>query len=475
MERIRKKGQLRLDGANPMEIVESDDGPVELWTPEQELLVAAVSSAFKRYVKAAEALASGKYASLRDKIPDYIANPGQLFIAVCTDGIVVRYEKKTTTTTTAECKFATTAVSKNIAQFATMLSQNLVHIESPDLPVPDGKNFGLEYKLTLHSPSKQTQQDLVATRFWFQVKPLVQPDIRPIGAKPFCLLSVRNTLALEIHGEYFSGAGSDEAGKQFVARSQIRLMAGWDCIEVFPGIDSKMWNADFAPIWAEHDLLGAALIAQTQDAQLSTLDPRASARRQYAKLLAEFKTLLDSNPEREQALQTFLQDNPVLLSPNHVKMWPKLAIGAKVTDFVFADATNDYLLVEIERSTFTLFRQDGHPTAELTHAHGQIIDWKRYLEDNLQTVQRELGLTGITTNPNGLVVMGRSHTLSTSDRRKLQTMSNESPKLRVMTYDDVYESAKAVFENLLGPMWDQGGDTQIYFPNPAVTDTKVVV
>ena len=30
--------------------------------------------------------------------------------------------------------------------------------------------------------------------------------------------------------------------------------------------------------------------------------------------------------------------------------------------------------------------------------------------------------------------------------------------------DDVYENAKAVFENLLGPIWDTGGDTQIYYP-----------
>jgi hypothetical protein len=34
-----------------------------------------------------------------------------------------------------------------------------------------------------------------------------------------------------------------------------------------------------------------------------------------------------------------------------------------------------------------------------------------------------------------------------------------------MTYDDVYESAKAVFESLLRPMWDFGCATQIYFPS----------
>jgi len=141
-----------------------------------------------------------------------------------------------------------------------------------------------------------------------------------------------------------------------------------------------------------------------------------------------------------------------------------LALGANVTDFVFRDATHDYLLVELERSTLPLFRQDGHPTGELTHAHGQIVDWKRHLEDNLQTVQRELGLDGNTPNPNGLLVIGRSASLLPANRRKIQTMMNESPKLRVMTYDDVYENAKAVVENLSGPTWDGGGATQIFYP-----------
>lgn len=460
MTRERKMGQLKLEGASPMALVELNEEPGEPWTSEQEAAADAVSSAVKSYIKTTEALANGKYAHLRDKIPEYMANPGHLLIAICTDGIVIRYEKKTI----AERKLAVTVMPQGIAEAAALLSQNLVHIESPELPHPQSENFGVELKLSVHSPSQGTSQDIVATRIWFQTKPVSPHQDELLGAKPYCLLSVRNHLDLEIHGELGSETGAATHNQPFVARSAIRLMAGWECIEVFPGFKWGMWNAGFAALWAEHDVLGAALIAHTRDAHLSTLDPRASARRQYAALLAAFKVLLDSNPEREQALQAFLQDNPVLLCPTHVRMWPKLPLGSRVTDFVFRDAAQDYVLVELERSTLPLFRQDGHPTADLTHAHGQIIDWKRYLEDNLQTVQRELGLTGITPNPNGLLVIGRSQSLLANDRRKLQTMTNESPKLRIMTYDDVYENAKAVFENLLGPIWDTGGDTQIYYP-----------
>jgi hypothetical protein len=59
--------------------------------------------------------------------------------------------------------------------------------------------------------------------------------------------------------------------------------------------------------------------------------------------------------------------------------------------------------------------------------------------------------------------MGRTHSLGAQNRRKLAAMMSESPRLRILTYDDVYENAKAVVENLLGPIWDAGGETQVYF------------
>jgi hypothetical protein len=34
-----------------------------------------------------------------------------------------------------------------------------------------------------------------------------------------------------------------------------------------------------------------------------------------------------------------------------------------------------------------------------------------------------------------------------------------------MTYDDVYDNAKAVIENLLGPLWETGSSTEMIFPN----------
>ncbi len=122
-------------------------------------------------------------------------------------------------------------------------------------------------------------------------------------------------------------------------------------------------------------------------------------------------------------------------------------------------------------ATDPLFIKDGNTSRKLDHARGQIQDWKRYLEDNLATVQREIGLVGISANPNSIVVIGRSESLAEDNRRKLVTIENEAPRLKIMTYDDVYANAKAVVENVLGPLWNVQGNTQIYYlsePGPSL-------
>lgn len=460
MESMRKNAKFTFTGDRPMELVEFQDDEIASAPVEQDHVAKAIAQSMQCYLKATKELVTEKYQHFQSTIPDYMFQPGNVLVAICDDGVAIRFEKRTDVE--PQCVIAT--LKGSVFEHTRSLSQHLVHIAIDDAPPPDVSNFGVELKLNLVRPIDGTASILGATRVWFQAKCVLPQEPMKLGAKPYCLLSVRNHCEIELHGT-MPRDGNDVQGEQpFIVRAPFRLPVGWECIEVYPTLSIRDWNPEYAHLWAERDILGAALVAQTKDSMLSALDPRASARRQYAALLSEFKTLLDSDPDREQVLQSFLQKNPILLCPTYVRMWPKISFGATVTDFVFRESNKEYLLVELERSTLPLFRQDGHATADLTHAQGQILDWKRYLEDNLATVQRELGLAGITPNPNGLVVIGRSRTLTAKDRRKLQTMSNESPKLRVMTYDDVYDHAKAVFENLLGPIWDPGGTTQVFYP-----------
>ena len=99
-----------------------------------------------------------------------------------------------------------------------------------------------------------------------------------------------------------------------------------------------------------------------------------------------------------------------------------------------------------------MFRKDGQQREELTHAFNQIIDWRIFIENNLQKVQEEIGLVGMSPSPRSLVVIGRSSGLTAENRRKLATLQGQIPRLRILTYDELIQTAKAMAENLFGPL-----------------------
>jgi hypothetical protein len=457
MPKKRIQARLTLRGADPAEIQYLPDDQLPELTKAQAAAIGRVEATVEAYLTAIDELLAGKYSAVRDLVPGYLSNRGTIFVAVSSDGVTVRFEAQGT-----DKRLFVFAMPEPLAQVIQLLSQDLIHCYAdPDFTptVPSG------IRIRLGKIDGQTgqQTEMTSFRVGFHVV-LERPDHPPAPMhKPFCLFSVRNSFELHVRGLAHDNHAPDE-GRPFIIRSPIRLPVGWECIEAYPSFDLKDWNPRFASVWAEDSILAAVVARQTIESQFQSLDPNAAARRHFAAVLQEYRILLDSPPDREETLQRYMRAHPYLLCPSRHKMWPKLSLGAHQTDFVFQDATGDYLLVELEQSRHTLFRADGHPSSPLNVARGQILDWKRYLEDNLPTVQREIGLTGISSNPNSLIVIGRSESLTIAHRRKLKAMENESPKTRIMTYDDIYDNAKATIENLLGPIWDPGGNTQIYYP-----------
>lgn len=453
-----KTGQISFVGDTPMDFASClvEDSPSI--SKMQESVFRQVGATVKAYLVASEELLNGKYAHLREWAPPHLADPGKVLAACCPDGVVIRYERKKD-----EQVLATGWIPKQLTDVVPLLSQQVVYCYGDRPYVSRVPTTGSEIRLSVVNAGTNKKQDIAVGRVGFDCV-IERPDHLPQPPqKPFCLLSVRNAFEFQLHGELIGEQGTREHGQRFLARTEIRLPVGWECIEVFPFFDLEHWKPEYSAVWAENDLLAAVVARQFRDQKFASLDPHASARREYAKQLRAYKDLIDSDPEREEILQSFLRDHAPLLCPAHTKMWPKLALGARKTDFVFKDATNDYLLVELEPSTHRLFRKDGQRTAVLTHAMDQVTDWIRYLEDNLPTVQRELGLDGISSKPRSLIVLGRSRSLSAENRRKLVTIENMIPSLRIMTYDDIYDMARAVGQNLLGPLWEPGGNTQIYY------------
>lgn len=453
-----KTGRLTLAGDNPMQIEEVVDQNISQLTGKQQETVEQVGRTVKAYRKAAEDLLQGKYAHLKDLAPAHLADPGDILVGCCLDGVVIRYDRKKDTT-----RVVAGWMSQGLPEVVSLLSQGLVQCYANTNYTSTIPTTGALLKMFRENALTRTREEVLSFRIGLDAV-IRRPERLPQPpCKPYCLLSVRNIFEIGLLGEMLPNDKSAGDGQRFLARSFLRLPLGWECIELFPFFDLDQWTPENAPIWAENDLLGAVVARQFRDAHFESLDPNASARRHFAEVLKKYKNLLDSMPEREEILQTFLRDNPVLICPTKTRMWPKLALGARETDFVFREAERDYLLVELERSTHRLFIKSGHPSQVLNHARGQVTDWRRYLEDNLPTVQRELGLDGISANPRSIVVIGRSQSLTSENRRKLIAMENDSPRTKIMTYDDLYENAKAVIENLFGPLWEGTGNTKIYY------------
>jgi len=165
----------------------------------------------------------------------------------------------------------------------------------------------------------------------------------------------------------------------------------------------------------------------------------------------------------EEPVHQFLRQHPVLICPTAEKVWSKLPFGSRVSDFVFREAHNDYQLVELEAPVRPLFRKDGQQREELTHAINQISDWIAYIEDNRKTVEEKLGLIGISASPRTLIVIGRSDVLTDDNRRKLTTLQNQISKLRILTYDDLVNTARTNLERILGPLSIRGENIRFYY------------
>lgn len=469
-----KKSQIKFTGDLPMEFSFKANDPQTLLPGELKDTFKMIVDTVKAYLKAAESLVSGPYSSIRNLVPPYLNNPGNVLIAWCDDGIAIRFESKTGEEKRRIGMAWGLEGGSILSTCVPLISQNLIFCAPDRTSISVDPTNGQDLALFTMDAQSKEKAEILRVKISFHAVIEKPGDLPPPPMKPYCLLSVQNSLEICMRGEVVPQGEELGSGQRFLTRTVLRLPVGWDCIEVYPFFNLESWKPEYAKQWAERDILASIVRAQCRDAELNSLDPNASARKHFSSLLNQFKELLDSNPDREEVLQQFLKDNPALLCPVQTRMWPKLALGAKKTDFIFQEATSDYLLVELERSTLPLFVKSGDPSKELNHAQRQVLDWKRYIEDNLSTVQRELGLSGISVNPKSLIVIGRSNSLSSDHRRMLVTLENNSPKLKIMTYDDVHQSAKTVIENLLGPLWDSGGSTQIYYlPKPQVLPGSV--
>lgn len=111
-------------------------------------------------------------------------------------------------------------------------------------------------------------------------------------------------------------------------------------------------------------------------------------------IIKEFLELIKSK-KSENVIQKFIEENPVLLSPfNAKKLFLKPSIlGKYVADFAILDANKNLIFIEIEKPTLSLFKKNGHPTADLNHAYDQVNDWLLEYKTSSTQILNRMGLS----------------------------------------------------------------------------------
>jgi hypothetical protein len=414
--------------------------------------------ALRAYHKAGRELVEGQYASVREFVAPHLQVPCNIYVACCPDGVIVRYDAAGEEE--PKVRGACPDRDESLAEMAPAFSEQVIHVsDDPETYVPKQEGPGI-----IVNRRDEQGKEVEVTRFYPMIfAPERLPadfKLPPPPARPPCLASLHRELQLQMHGVSYPAdtplKAIPTASDYFIAHGLMSLAVGWQAVEIYPRLGEEYWQPQYAAAWAQLDLLNAIAQHNIIENALHRLDGRRAAREQAAKLLGEFKSLL-------LACHQFLKTHPNLLCATHDAVWSKLPFGEHVSDFVFREPCNDYLLVEIEAPYRELFRQNGHPRQELTHAIGQIDDWLCYIQDNKAQVESELGLHGISATPRMLVVIGRSAGLTERNRRKIAVMQGRHPGLSVVTYDELIDRARANFERHFGPLSLKAQNLNIYY------------
>lgn len=218
-------------------------------------------------------------------------------------------------------------------------------------------------------------------------------------------------------------------------------LAPWSRIIAMPRHEAAELTAEFGRTRGELDVLkfwtAAELGIKVEG------DPKAEVISRLRTLADQFERLLDL-AEREEDIQRFIAENPIILNPAYVECQPKVKLGAEyVTDFAIILSDDNVELVEIEPSKFPLFVADSAASAKLTHAEMQVLSWLKWIRDN-----RAYAIATIFPNMRicrGRVIIGRA---KPEYEDALERKNQYSSEISFETYDHLIQKVRKYADNL---------------------------
>jgi hypothetical protein len=158
----------------------------------------------------------------------------------------------------------------------------------------------------------------------------------------------------------------------------------------------------------------------------------------------EFMRLLDTTPPEEK-LQTFIEDNPILLRQfpaDRLFFKPPILTFYK-SDFAVLTPQKELILIEIETTRTRLLKKDGYHAAQLTHAVNQVQNWLAVVNEHRLAVLASLKIgpemVGVVR---GVVIAGRNRDYDPEHLRRLKGVY--SGEISLLTFDDLADGLAAL-------------------------------
>lgn len=178
---------------------------------------------------------------------------------------------------------------------------------------------------------------------------------------------------------------------------------------------------------------------------------------QVIKDAGEFERLLDSRVN-EQEVHEFLAHhsyffNGIIRLYGASPLCSKIKLGSEFeVDFACFDAGTagpEWHLIEIERPGPPLFTDTGNPSAPLTHAIRQVLDWQSWIHENLDFIRK---LLPYIEYPLGYVFLGRRHELTPATAKRLRRLNYEHrASLEIHSLDWFAAQARSVINLIEDP------------------------
>jgi hypothetical protein len=454
--------QIQFSGDKPFQIeFESSQGEQRFNKIQEESKIR--SGMFKYLDRIRELTQANIPDRLKNSLPLHFHAFSRLLISPCSDGIVIRYDPQAHQ---LRDEIFVVPTTQCIAQILPTLSLGFIRVSDhqPENSLDENPTPPPTLGFNVVDASGSTIREAVGPGSIFMQVNFGPPEsIQKDGnSESSTHFQTRSRVDVDLDGVEIKEQRDMEHGRAFQVRSSIALPLYWDAISVFPWAQAKTWRESNFRQLAEQHFFETAF--QTIKGEYLWLQSNSQVRLRefYKAVIDEFDALLKNADTNEEQLQQFLTRHPEVISPGYRRCIPKQPLGAHTTDFVFEERVGEYLLVELENPARRLFTKSGHEAADLTHARGQIHDWIRYIQDNKSTVERELKLNGISANPRTLIVIGRSNSLSQTNRRKLQVGSDRT---EVLTYDDLRDKFSEIVQSFIGLLGHVGKPYAVtYFP-----------